>query len=60
MNEVILKAIDELRTQHFFIDDFNRSYQWKKGQIPALLNDILEFCNKENKLESFLQNSEFC
>lgn len=53
-NELTLKPINDLLSEHFFIPDYQRGYRWKRRQVKELLNDVLEFCDKENK-----SNNEF-
>ncbi len=53
-NELTLKPINDLLSEHFFIPDYQRGYRWKRRQVRELLNDVLEFCDKEHK-----SNNEF-
>jgi uncharacterized protein with ParB-like and HNH nuclease domain len=46
-NELTLKPINDLLSEHFFIPDYQRGYRWKRRQVKELLSDILEFCDKE-------------
>ena len=48
MSTLELKSISELQDLAFFIPDYQRGYRWTRQQIEDLLNDILEFSQKEN------------
>ena len=47
--EFKIKTFKELLGLHFNIPSFQRGYRWEKENVEALLNDIQEFANKENK-----------
>ena len=42
-NELILKPINQLLDEKFFIPAYQRGYRWTKRQVTELLNDIKEF-----------------
>lgn len=48
MSTLELKSISELQDLAFFIPDYQRGYRWTRQQVEDLLNDILEFSQKEN------------
>lgn len=48
MSTLELKSIAELQDLAFFIPDYQRGYRWTQQQVEDLLNDILEFSQKEN------------
>ena len=48
MSTLELKSIAELQDLAFFIPDYQRGYRWTRQQVEDLLNDILEFSQKEN------------
>lgn len=48
-NELELKTIFELLDEKFVIPSYQRGYRWKKAQVTALLDHILEF--SQNKKE---------
>ncbi|MHC5354798.1 DUF262 domain-containing protein [Myroides sp. LJL115] len=50
-DKITLKSIPELFGMNFFIPSYQRGYRWEQQQIIDLLNDILEFKRKENKVE---------
>ncbi|WP_395495858.1 DUF262 domain-containing protein [Acetobacter sp. KSO5] len=42
-NSIVLKSIDEILTESFFIPFYQRGYRWTKRQAEDLLDDIYEF-----------------
>lgn len=48
MNTLELKSIAELQNLAFYIPDYQRGYRWTRRQVEDLLNDILEFSQKDN------------
>ena len=48
MNTLELKSIAELQNLAFDIPDYQRGYRWTQRQVEDLLNDILEFSQKDN------------
>lgn len=52
-NKIELKAIKELLGMQFFIPNYQRGYRWTEQQVTDLLNDILEFSQKNNSLSEF-------
>ncbi|MEQ9403570.1 MAG: DUF262 domain-containing protein [Cyclobacteriaceae bacterium] len=42
-NKLILRSIDDLLKEDFFIPDYQRGYRWTPTQVEALLNDIWNF-----------------
>lgn len=50
-DKISLKSIPELFGMNFFIPSYQRGYRWEQQQIINLLNDILEFQRKENKVK---------
>ena len=42
-NKLILRCIDDLLKEDFFIPDYQRGYRWTPTQVEALLNDIWNF-----------------
>jgi len=49
---VILKPIHELFSEHFFLTDYQKGDSWERWQVKELLNDILGFCDKENRADN--------
>ena len=47
MNTLELKSIAELQNLAFDIPDYQRGYRWTQRQVEDLLNDILEFSQKD-------------
>jgi hypothetical protein len=47
-NELVLKPISELLDMSFYIPAYQRGYRWTERQVTDLLNDVLEFCDKDN------------
>lgn len=43
---LILKSVNELLGENFFIPYYQRGYRWTKQQVNDLLNDIWAFANK--------------
>ena len=52
-NKIELKSIKELLGMQFFIPNYQRGYRWTEQQVTDLLNDILEFSQKNNSLSEF-------
>lgn len=54
-NQLTLRTIYELveATDQFYIPAYQRGYRWTSRQVEDLLNDILEFHQKEKKLSEF-------
>lgn len=48
MNTLELKSVAELQDLAFYIPDYQRGYRWTRRQVEDLLNDILEFSQKDN------------
>lgn len=48
-NELSLKAINDLLEEQFYIPAYQRGYRWTSRQVEDLLNDVLEFSQKEFK-----------
>ena len=47
-NALSLKPINDLLTEQFFIPAYQRGFRWKRRQVKELLEDVLEFCDKEH------------
>jgi hypothetical protein len=47
-NELVLKPINELLSESFFIPSYQRGYRWTQRQVIELLDDISEF-QKQNE-----------
>lgn len=43
------KTIGELKGYRFFVPSYQRGYRWTEFEVTALLNDVLEFSNTEDK-----------
>ena len=48
-NELSLRAINDLLEEQFHIPAYQRGYRWTSRQVEDLLNDVLEFSEKEMK-----------
>ncbi len=48
-----LKSIRELENYKFFIPSYQRGYRWRDREVGALLEDIWDFANTEQKEGSF-------
>lgn len=48
-NELSLKSINELLEERFFIPAYQRGYRWTERQVEDLLNDVLEFSQKDKQ-----------
>lgn len=46
IDRLVLKPINELLGEHFYIGDYQRGYRWTKQQVNDLLNDIWAFASK--------------
>ncbi|GHT61549.1 hypothetical protein FACS1894109_20190 [Spirochaetia bacterium] len=49
MSNIELRSIRDLLKMHFLIPSYQRGYRWSDTQVVALLNDIREFQEKEEK-----------
>ncbi len=47
-NALSLKPINDLLSEKFFIPAYQRGFRWKRRQVKELLEDVLEFCDKEH------------
>ena len=47
-NALSLKPINDLLSEQFFIPAYQRGFRWKRRQVRELLEDVLEFCDKEH------------
>ena len=47
-NTLSLKPINDLLSEQFFIPAYQRGFRWKRRQVRELLEDVLEFCDKEH------------
>ncbi len=52
-NKLVLKSINELLKNSFFIPAYQRGYRWTDVQVEQLLNDIWKFAKKEKNNEDF-------
>ena len=52
-NQIILKTITELLGLHFYIPDYQRGYRWTSHNVSQLLNDIWEYRQDPEKVNSF-------
>ena len=43
MDKLVLKPINDLLNENFFIPSYQRGYRWKKEQVKNLLDDIWNF-----------------
>lgn len=48
-SNIALKSVKELLGMSFFIPSYQRGYRWTEQQVKDLLDDILEFSNKEKQ-----------
>ena len=48
-NALSLRTIDDLLAEEFFVPAYQRGYRWTSRQVEDLLNDVLEFTQKEMK-----------
>lgn len=51
-NQIEVQSIADLIGRTFFIPSYQRGYRWTEKEVTALLDDILEFSNKKNKVAS--------
>ncbi len=42
-SKLVLKCIDDLLKEDFFIPDYQRGYRWSSNQVKALLDDVWKF-----------------
>ena len=45
-SQAMLRTVNELLTEAYFIPEYQRGYRWTETQVTDLLNDIYEFYNK--------------
>lgn len=50
--KLILKSINELLGEHFYIPYYQRGYRWTAHQVNDLLNDIWTFATKPKGIEN--------
>ena len=48
-HQLQLRAIDDLRTEHFFVPAYQRGYRWTQQQVTELLQDVWEFVHARAK-----------
>lgn len=53
-NKLVLKSINQLLEEFFFVPAYQRGYRWSETQVTQLLDDIWEFAQKKEK-----SNEEF-
>ena len=49
MNQLRLRAIDELREESFHVPAYQRGYRWTKTQVVELLEDVWDFVRSRGK-----------
>jgi hypothetical protein len=47
-NEPMLRSIDEIRGETFFVPAYQRGYRWTVRQVEELLNDVYQFTTDPN------------
>jgi len=50
-NELVLKPINDLLEQSFFIPSYQRGYRWTNRQVTELLDDVYEFCSRRKNTD---------
>lgn len=50
-NELVLKPINDLLKESFFIPAYQRGYRWTNRQVVELLEDVYEFCSRRKTSE---------
>ena len=53
MDELKLIPVDNLLDKNFFIPSYQRGYRWNEREVTDLLEDILEFQNKDKEKGEF-------
>jgi hypothetical protein len=51
-SEITLKAVHSLLDYQFFIPRYQRGYRWGSPQVRALLQDVMDFADKQNGVSS--------
>lgn len=57
-DKLILKSINELLGEHFYIPYYQRGYRWTAQQVNDLLNDIWTFATKPKSKD--IENEFYC
>ena len=57
-SQAMLRTVNELLTEAYFIPEYQRGYRWTETQVTDLLNDIYEFYNKVKQPAKKMQNTE--
>lgn len=52
-NKLVLKSINLLLEEHFYIPAYQRGYRWSDTQVTQLLDDVWEFSQKDKSGEEF-------
>ncbi len=56
-NELVLKPINALLSETFYIPAYQRGYRWTNRQVTELLDDIKEF---QQQAESSTKDAFYC
>lgn len=56
-NELVLKPINELLNESFYIPSYQRGYRWTRRQVTELLDDISEF---QQQSEDSAKSAFYC
>jgi uncharacterized protein with ParB-like and HNH nuclease domain len=48
-SQLLIKSINDLLKEQFFVPSYQRGYRWTPLQVTELLNDIWDFHRKDNK-----------
>jgi uncharacterized protein with ParB-like and HNH nuclease domain len=59
-NGLVLKSINELLGEKFFIPAYQRGFRWTDQQVKDLLNDIWEFVNEPPEQEEGKEKPFYC
>lgn len=51
-NDIVLKSVNDLLDQHFYIPYYQRGYRWTSQQVKDLLDDIWAFSTKPKGIET--------
>jgi len=52
-NPLVLKSINQLLEEHFFIPSYQRGYRWSNTQVTQLLDDVWEFAGNSKTDKEF-------
>lgn len=59
-NQLVLKSVNQLFENSFFIPSYQRGYRWNKTQVEQLLNDVWDFAKNPPRHEQGKEKPFYC